>query len=97
MFRENNIEAARVNYFDEPFTFEKLEELIGKTGLKPFALLRKADPAFKELELTAETGDELIIRAMIDHPGLLQRPIVEVGNEAILARPIELALELTAK
>lgn len=94
MFRENNIEAARINYFDEPFTFEKLEELIGKTGLKPFALLRKADPAFKELGLTNETADEIVVNAMIDHPGLLQRPIVEVGEKAVLARPIEKALEI---
>jgi arsenate reductase len=94
LFRENNIEAARINYFDEPFTFEKLEELIGKTGLKPFALLRKADPAFKELGLTNETADEIVVNAMIDHPGLLQRPIVEVGEKAVLARPIEKALEI---
>lgn len=68
--------------------------LLKKTGLRPFDVLRRGEAAFKELGLSAETPDDVIIKAMIDHPGLLQRPIVEVGDKAVLARPIEKALEI---
>jgi arsenate reductase (glutaredoxin) len=68
--------------------------LIAKTGLKPFEILRKGEAIFKELNLSKETPDDEIINAMIEHPNLLQRPIVEVGERAVLARPIEKALEL---
>ncbi len=94
LFREQNIEAARVNYFNEPFTAEKLKALISKTGLQPFEVLRKGEAIFKELNLSKETPAEEIIEALVNHPNLLQRPIVEVGEKAVLARPIEKALEL---
>jgi arsenate reductase len=92
LFQENNIEATRINYFNEPFTKETLRKLICKTDLKPFDLLRKADPAFKKLKLSNETAESEIIEAIISNLGLLQRPIIEIGEKAIVARPIEKAL-----
>ena len=44
--------------------------------------------------MTANTPDEEVIKAMVGDPNLIQRPIVEVGNKAVLARPIERALDL---
>ena len=49
---------------------------------------------FKELGFGEDTPDEELISAMVQHPQLLQRPIVEVGERAVLARPAERALEL---
>jgi arsenate reductase len=94
LFRENNIETDKVNYFNEPFTVEKLTNLLAKTELKPFDFLRKGEAVFKELNLTEKTSDKEIIEAMVKYPNLLQRPIVEVGEKAVLARPIEKALTL---
>lgn len=94
LFHEQNIDATRVNYFNQSFTVGKLADLIAKTGLKPFEVLRKGEAIFKELNLSKETPDAEIIKALVEHPNLLQRPIVEVGEKAVLARPIEKALEL---
>lgn len=94
MFRENNIDFESVNYFVDPLGENELRALISKTGLAPFEFLRKKDPAFAELGLSTETSDDQIIKAMVEHPGLLQRPIVEVGDRAVIARPIEKVREI---
>ena len=84
-----------MNYFNVPFTEDELRALINKTGLRPFEVLRKGESMAKELGLGPETPDDELIRLMIENPSLLQRPIVEVGDKAVLARPIEKALEIT--
>jgi len=94
LFRENGIDHDKVNYFNELFTEEKLRRLIKKTGLRPFDVLRKNEAGVKERGITAETPDADVIKAMVNDPSIIQRPIVEVGDRAVLARPIEKALEL---
>ena len=83
-----------MNYFNEPFTEQSLRKLILKLGLAPFEILLKGEAQAKELGLTAETPPGEIIKAIVKYPALLQRPIVEVGDKAILARPAEKALEI---
>ncbi len=90
LFRENGIDYDKVNYFNEPFTEKNLGALVKKTGKRPFELLRRASDS----GLTADTSDAEVIKAMVADPNLIQRPIVEVGDKAVLARPIEKALEL---
>ncbi len=97
LFEENGIDWKKVNYFIEPFTEPKLSALLKKTGLRPYEVLRRAEPDFKGLGITSETEDSEVIKAMVAHPSILQRPIVEVGDKAVLARPIEKALELLGK
>lgn len=67
--------------------------MLNKLDLPPFDVLRKADAGFKELNLTKESTTDEIIAAIVKNPNLLQRPIVEIGSKAIMARPIEKALE----
>ena len=59
-----------------------------------FALLRTKEPQFKELGLNANSPEKEILAAIVANPGLLNRPIVEVGDRAVIARPVEKALEL---
>ena len=65
-----------------------------KMGLSPFEVVRKGEAQAKELGLTADTPPGEIIKAIVANPALLQRPIVEVGDKAIMARPAEKALEI---
>ena len=94
LFRENGIEYDDVNYFIEPFTVEKLERLVKKAGLRPYDVLRKNEAGVKDRGINADTPDAEVIRAMVDDPSIIQRPIVEVGSKAVLARPVEKALEI---
>ena len=94
MFRENNVRYENVNYFIDGIPEEKLRALLKKANLSPFEVLRKKEPVFKELNLSETTPPDEIIKAIVENPTLLQRPIVEVGDRAVLARPVEKALEL---
>lgn len=94
MFRENNIEYENVNYFIEPLSEKKLRELLAKANLSPSDILRKNEKIYKKLNLSEETDDDKLIKLIIENPNLLQRPIVEVGDQAILARPVEKVLEI---
>ncbi|HLN98518.1 MAG TPA: ArsC/Spx/MgsR family protein [Pyrinomonadaceae bacterium] len=58
--------------------------------LKPRKLLRTNEPVYRDLGLgKGEFTDDEIISLMVEHPDLIQRPIVERGNRAVLGRPIE--------
>ncbi len=94
MFRENNVEYENVNYFNEPLTEKKLRELLAKANLSPFDVLRKGESIYRELNLSEETDADKLIKLIIENPNLLQRPIVEVGDKAVLARPVEKVLEI---
>jgi arsenate reductase len=64
-------------------------------GITPRELLRTGEPVYKELGLgKRELSDDEIIRLMVEHPDLIQRPIVERGERAVLGRPTERIKEI---
>ncbi|HEX3559799.1 MAG TPA: arsenate reductase family protein [Pyrinomonadaceae bacterium] len=95
LLRESGFDFSKVNYYIEPIGEEKLRELIRKMGIKPRELLRTGEPVYKELNPDKrELSDEEIIKLMAEHPDLIQRPIVERGEHAVLGRPTERIKEL---
>lgn len=94
LLKENGIGYERVNYYIEPLSEGKIRELLDKANLKAFDILRTKEPLFIELNVSENTPSNEIIKLIVENPNLLQRPIVEVGDKAVLARPIEKALEL---
>ena len=95
LLRESGVSFEKVNYYNQPLTRKKLAELIRKMNLKPRDLLRKSEPAYKQLGLAEDKfSDSELIGLMIEHPDLLQRPIVERGDRAVLGRPTENVKEL---
>lgn len=95
LLRESGVPFEKVNYYVEPLSKKKLTELVRKLNLKPRELLRKSEPVYKELKLAErELSDAELIALMVEHPDLLQRPIVERGGRAVLGRPTENVKEL---
>ncbi|HEX6460255.1 MAG TPA: arsenate reductase family protein [Thermoleophilaceae bacterium] len=95
LLQERGIEFERVNYHVDPLPEDKIRDLLRKAGARPRDVLRKKEPIYKELGLDErEVSDDELIGLMVEHPQLLQRPIVERGDRAVLARPPERALEL---
>ena len=73
-----------------PLSEKKLRELVKKMGIKPRELLRKSEAVYRELGLAKkELSDDELISLMVKHPDLIQRPIVERGDRAVLGRPTE--------
>jgi arsenate reductase len=90
LLRESGVAFEKVNYYVEPLSKKKLTELVRKLNLKPRELLRKGEPIYKELGLgERQLSDSELIALMVEHPDLLQRPIVERGDRAVLGRPTE--------
>ena len=95
LLRESGISFEKINYYIEPLTKKKLTELVRKMNLKPRDVLRKSEPIYKQLGLSEDKfSDTELIGLMIEHPDLLQRPIVERGDRAVLGRPTENVKEL---
>ena len=90
LLRESGADLDKVNYYIEPLSKAKLVELIRKMGIAPRELLRTSEPIYRELGLgKRQFTDDQIISLMLKHPDLIQRPIVEYGNRAVLGRPVE--------
>jgi len=95
LLRESGVTYDKVNYYTEPLSQKKLTELLRKMNLKPRDLLRKGEAVYKELGLAEDKfSDSELIGLMIEHPDLIQRPIVERGDRAVLGRPTENVREL---
>ena len=97
LLEERGIDFDRVDYHVEALPREKIAELVKKTGRPARELLRTREPVFDELKLAErehELSDDEVIDLMADHPQLLQRPVVERGDRAVLARPVERIDEL---
>lgn len=66
----------------------ELENLIRKLKISPINLFRKNEKLFKELNISKMKDDKLI-KIMLENPKLIQRPIVEIDDKAIICRPPE--------
>lgn len=94
LFEEKGIDYKKVNYFVEALSEAKLRELLKKANLTAFDVVRKHEPVYKELNAGVVKDEDALIKLIAENPSILQRPIVEVGDRAVLARPIENALEI---
>jgi len=93
--KERGVDFDAVDYYTDPIPKTKLRELLRKMGITARDLLRKNEDVYKRLKLAdRDLSDAEIIDLMVEHPDLIQRPIVEKGSRAILARPAERLKEI---
>jgi arsenate reductase (glutaredoxin) len=95
LLTEKGVDFNKVNYYIEPFSKAQLKSLLKKMKMKPSELLRKNEKVYVELGFKNKNySEEEILNLMIKNPDLVQRPIVEKGEKAILARPPEKILDI---
>ena len=93
--RDAGVDFEAADYYTDPIPKAKLRDLLRKMGMKPRDLLRTKEAVYKDLKLgERDLSDSDLIDVMVEHPDLIQRPIVEKGTRAVLARPVERLKEI---
>jgi arsenate reductase len=94
MVRAAGYDPVVVEYLQAGWTRTLLADLLAKMNIAPRALLREKGTPAAELGLLEGAGDETILAAMVEHPILVNRPIVVTPQGAALCRPSERVFDL---
>jgi arsenate reductase len=94
LVRDAGVELPVREYLREPLSVEELRGIVEVLGVRPIEIVRRGEPQFAALGLGDETPDEEVLRAMAEHPILIERPIVVRGGRAVVGRPAELVREV---
>jgi len=81
-------------YAVDPLSVAELETLLAKLNMKPSELVRRNEPRYKAEYEGKAVSDEEWLHILAGEPELIERPIVERGEKAIVARPAERIVEL---
>lgn len=92
LLQEMNVPHDVRFYLAEPLSEEELRSLLVKLGIPASELIRKSEPEFAAYE-GKELSEEEWIQAILRHPVLMQRPVVEKNDMAIIARPPEKVID----
>ncbi|MEA3373939.1 MAG: arsenate reductase (glutaredoxin) [Campylobacterota bacterium] len=94
LLEDNGIAPDVLKYLDTPPTAEEIKAVLKKLGITARELIRTKEAEYKELGLKDIDDEERLIEAMAVHPKLIERPVVIVGDKAVIGRPPEKVLEL---
>ena len=90
LLKDSGMPFTAINYYERAFTKAQLKTLLKKAGLSPKDVLRTKEDLYHELGLAKKhLSDDELLDLMVKHPDLIQRPIVEKGDQAMLARPAD--------
>ncbi|MDR8017336.1 arsenate reductase (glutaredoxin) [Ectopseudomonas guguanensis] len=97
LLEARGVQPNVVRYLETPPSASELKSLLGKLGITARDLLRSGEDEYKTLGLSDTSLSEAqLIEAMVQHPKLIERPILIAGDKAVVGRPPEKVLELLA-
>ena len=95
LLKEQGIEPDVRLYLENPPTEDELTSILEMLAISAKDLLRRGEPEYKELGLGNQNlSEQQLIQLMIEHPKLIERPIVIAGGKAVIGRPPEQVLNL---
>ena len=95
ILREKGDEPRVVEYLKTPPSRDELKRLYERAGISPREGLRAKEPLAAELGLTRpDVSDDEILDAMVEHPILIERPLVETDKGVRLCRPQDRVREI---
>ena len=95
LLQAQGIEPEIIEYLKTPPSAEELSDILQKLGMEPRDLMRKKETEYKANGLDNPSLDrQALINGMINHPILIERPIVIANNKAALGRPPEAVLSI---
>ena len=94
LLEEKGLEIDVVKYLDTVPSIEELKDVLGKLNISAQELMRTKESIYKELNLATVRDEDTLIKAMVENPKLIERPIIIKGDKAVIGRPIEKVVEL---
>ena len=90
LLRDNNINFTIIEYLKEPISHNELHIICQILAITPIELVRTNDKYFKTLNVNTNSMDnDEIIELLVNHPKILERPIIVKNNDAVIGRPPE--------
>ena len=94
LLRQHETEPEIILYLDSPPSITELRDLLTKLAFRASDLLRKGESIYKEKVKPYDLTEQELLALMVEHPKLIERPIVVCGKCAVLGRPPENVLKL---
>ncbi len=94
LVRDAGVQLPVREYLREPLSVDELHRIVEMLGVRPIDIARRGEPQFAALGLGEATPDDEVLRALAEHPILIERPIVIRGGRAVVGRPPETVQEL---
>ncbi len=89
ILENKSVSFDTIEYLKTPLTQKQLKEILKMLGIKAEALVRRSEPIYKERYANKKLTEPQWIKIMVEHPVLIERPIIIKNNKAIIGRPIE--------
>ena len=87
IIEENSCECEVIKYLEVTPNSTEIRTTLQMLGLSPRELMRTKEEIYKNLELANESDEENLIKAMVENPILIERPVLFKGEKAIIGRP----------
>lgn len=89
ILKDRNLDFEIVEYLKVPLNRKELSDIIKKLNIAPIDLVRKNESIWKEKYKGQNLDNEQVLNAMVEHPKLIERPILVNENLAVIGRPPE--------
>ena len=94
LLEDAGLTCTIIDYRTDRPTMDRMEQVLGKLGIPAEALLRKKEPIYQERFAGQQHSDREWLAIMLEHPELIERPIVIKNGKAVIGRPLERITEL---
>jgi arsenate reductase (glutaredoxin) len=90
----SGVEFEAIDYVEDPLSADALKQLLRSARLRPRDAIRMNEAAYRQHVAGRNLSDEQLVSVMVEHPEIIQRPIVVRGNKAVLARSVDKLVDL---
>ena len=94
ILEESGLQFEIIDYLNQPLDKDQIKDLLTKLDIEPIELIRKNESIWKENYKGKDLSREQVIEAMAKHPKLIERPVVIIGDKAVVGRPPEKIVEI---
>lgn len=93
LLEEKGVSIEIFKYLDTPPSREEIVALLLQLGVSARELMRTKEDLYKELGLANVEDEAALIDALVEHPNLIERPILIQEDKAIIGRPVEMVID----